>query len=321
MTPPKCVARAGLIAAFLATLLLGGCSSAGQGFALFPTGNYLLDTTKMLRDTAPPQPDLPRELNKSLLSSYLIQPGDGLLVETEALDSPVRFPGDQTVLPDGTIDLGRYGRRVVAGRTIEEIESEVQDLVRAGSDDKTVINVRLINPRSAVYYVLGEVASPGSFPIIGRETILDGILAAGGVSGRASNCNIILSRPTEPHGCRVVLPICYRHITQMADTSTNYQLMPGDRIYVATRTLCEQLAFWKQKQECAFCCGCQVSCPDGHPHLTGAGGPFAPGPHPAAGTIVPNAGGMTPNPETLPAPAPYDLPSATRRQSRMSQRQ
>src|SRR3954462_6805565 len=130
MTPPKCVAMASLVAALLATLLLGGCSSGGQGFALFPTGNYLLDTTKMLRDTAPAQPDLPRELSKSLLSSYLIQPGDGLLVETEALDSPVRFPGDQTVLPDGTIDLGRYGRRVVAGRTIEEIETEVQDLVR-----------------------------------------------------------------------------------------------------------------------------------------------------------------------------------------------
>src|SRR4051812_1986870 len=34
----------------------------------------------------------------------------------------------------------------------------------------------------------------------------------------------------------VVRTICSRHITQMADTSTNYQLMPGDRNYVATRT-------------------------------------------------------------------------------------
>ena len=38
-------------------------------------------------------------------------------------------------------------------------------------------------------------------------------------------------RPTPPRSCRVVLPICYRQITQLGDTSTNYQIKPGDRIY------------------------------------------------------------------------------------------
>ena len=35
-----------------------------------------------------------------------------------------------------------------------------------------------------------------------------------------------------PDGCRVVLPICYDNIVQLGDTSTNYQLAPGDRIFV-----------------------------------------------------------------------------------------
>ena len=73
-----------------------------------------------------------------------------------------------------------------------------------------------------------------------------------------------------PDGCRIVMPICYRHIAQMADTTTNYQLMPGDRIYVATRTLCEQLMFWEDKKSCEFCKACQSGCPDaGHhgPHV------------------------------------------------------
>jgi polysaccharide export outer membrane protein len=251
---------------------ISGCSTtAGQGFTLFPAGNFLLDTTKDLRDAAPPEPDVPRELSKSVLAVYLIEPGDGLLVETEALDSPVRFPTDQTVLPDGTIDLGSYGRRMVTGKSVEQIEDLVQELVRAGGDKKTVVNVRLVQPRSAVYYVLGEVNSPGAFPLVGRETVLDGILAAGGISSRASPCNIVLSRPTQPHGCRVVLPICYRHIAQIGDTSTNYQLMPGDRIYVATRTLWEQLAFWRTTDDCEYCCGCQTACPDGKSRVNDSG--------------------------------------------------
>jgi hypothetical protein len=61
----------------------------------------------------------------------------------------------------------------------------------------------------------------------------------------------------------VTLPICYRQITQLGDTSTNYQLQPGDRIYVGTKTLWEGLAFWKTTSSCARCrCQRQVACPD-----------------------------------------------------------
>ena len=49
----------------------------------------------------------------------------------------------------------------------------------------------------------------GSFALQGRETVLDGIIAAGGLNDKASRNNIILSRPTPPDGCRLVLPICY----------------------------------------------------------------------------------------------------------------
>ncbi|HEY1786194.1 MAG TPA: polysaccharide biosynthesis/export family protein [Pirellulales bacterium] len=297
--------RWGLVLAIQA-LLTGGCASTpGQGFTIFPAGNFLLDTTKCLRDSAPSQPALPRELDKGLLAEYRIQPGDVLLLETESLDSPVRFPGDQTVLPDGMIDLGRYGRRIVAGKTVEQIEQDVQELVRAGGDKETKVNVRLTTMRGAVYYVLGEANSPGAFPLTGRETVLDGILAAGGISSRASTCNILLSRPSDPHGCRVVLPICYRHITQMGDTSTNYQLRPGDRIYIATRTVCEQLAFWQTCKDCKFCCGCQSSCPDGEVHSASA---------PIISSVITDAA-PTPagEPEAIPPPDDWDTAAKLQR--------
>jgi protein involved in polysaccharide export with SLBB domain len=130
---------------------------------------------------------------------------------------------------------------LVAGKTVEQIEEEVQAAVKAKTPDAGPINVRLIGRQSKVYYVLGQVNAPGSFPLQGRETVLDGIVAAGGLNIRASRSNIILSRPTAPDGCRVVLPVCYRQIVQLGDTTTNYQLQPGDRIYVPGQTLCESI--------------------------------------------------------------------------------
>ena len=111
--------------------------------------------------------------------------------------------------------------------------------------------MRLVTRQSKVFYVLGEVNAPGSFPLNGRETVLDAIVAAGGLTDKASRRNIILSRPTHPNGCRVVLPICYREIVQLGDTSTNYQIAPGDRVFVATRTFWEDL--FHSKTECAPC--------------------------------------------------------------------
>ena len=59
-------------------------------------------------------------------------------------------------------------------------------------------------------------------------------------------------------GCRVVLPVCYRQIVQLGDTTTNYQLQPGDRIYVPSQGFCESLT-GNDKKECA-CKGPQTSC-------------------------------------------------------------
>lgn len=247
------VVRVGLL---LLALGAPGCSGS---FTLLPSGDVLLRETKDVRRAVPPSVPAPRELEKTVLPPYLIQPGDTLLVEPATLDSSLRFPADQTVMPDGSIDLGRFGKLVAAGKTVEQVESEATAAVRSVENSADQINVRLVNPESAVYYVLGEVSSPGSFPLVGRETVLDGILSAGGLTDKASLCNIILSRPSLPGGCRTVMPICYRHITQLGDTTTNFQLMPGDRIVVATRTLTESLL--PCLQGCPCCQGPQCACP------------------------------------------------------------
>jgi protein involved in polysaccharide export with SLBB domain len=246
-------------------LLSAGCSATpGRGLTLFPEGHTMIDAAKALRSAYPTPQALPRELDKRPLPPYTVEPGDVLLVQAADLDSPVRLPGDQPVMPDGTINLGRYGRIFVAGKTVDDVEMAVRTFVEAqakNGKDKDVgpITVRVVTRVSKVYYVLGEVNAPGALVLNGRETVLDGILAAGGLTDRASRRNIILSRATKPDGCRVVLPICYREIVQLGDTSTNYQLLSGDRIFVATRTFCEEL--FHSKPECAPCGGPQRACP------------------------------------------------------------
>jgi polysaccharide biosynthesis/export protein len=211
-------------------------------------------------DSSPRAANLPRELARSVLPAHYLQPGDIVVVEPVRLDSDVRLPADQRIMADGTIDLGGYGRVIVAGLTIEDAERLVEQRIIDAGGERTQINVRLIEPQQ-VYYVLGEVNSPGSFPLVGSETVLDAILAAGGLTGRASPCDAMLVRPTPPPSCRVTLPICYRAITQLGDTTTNYQLQPGDRVFVATRTFCEDIAFWRARQTCDRCNKVQCPCP------------------------------------------------------------
>jgi protein involved in polysaccharide export with SLBB domain len=240
-----------------------GCSSSpGSAFGFSPPQHRLTPEAQALRAASVDPSPIPKELAKALHPPFVVEPGDVLLVQPADLDTPIRFPADQPVLPDGTIDLGKYGRPVVAGKTVPAIEAEVQELVKAKEKDAAAVTVRLLNRQSKVYYVLGEVNAPGSFPVNGRETVLDAIIAAGGLTRRASERSIILSRPTPQDGCRVVLPVCYPEIVQLGDTSTNYQLQPGDRVYVASRGLMEDLHL-TNAPKCPPCNRPQVPCPPG----------------------------------------------------------
>lgn len=240
-----------------------GCTSTG---GVFGTGAHkLLNTAEsMALHSANPLP-LPRELSKVVLPDYRVEPGDVLLVEPVDFEASLRLPGDQTVQPDGMIHLGRYGQVPVVGKTIPEIRDVVQRIINEheDSDEKPEIAVRLTEPQSKVYYVLGEVNSPGAYPVIGRETVLDAIVMAGDLTGRANRHKVILSRPGGPNNCRVVLPICYRHIVQLGDTSTNYQIQPGDRIFVASLSIFEEISqtlFQGLGESCPHCASPQRPC-------------------------------------------------------------
>ena len=266
---------------FAASVLIAvsGCSSTGAGKGLFTSNHVLSDNAKSFRLANLGPLQIPRELEKQPLPAYIVEPGDVLLVQPVDLDSPARLPGDQPILPDGTINLGKYGPLLVAGKTVAEVEGMVRAAVLVQTPNAGIISVRLVARVSKVFYVLGEVNAPGAFPLAGRETVLDALMAAGGLTNSASQNNIVLSRPSKPCDCRTVLPVCYDNIVQLGDSTTNYQIAPGDRIYVPSRGFFESI--FGPKHDHSPCCGphtpCRLpafSCPVGCNSGCGAGAEF-----------------------------------------------
>lgn len=264
--------------AFVALLCVSaaGCSTASSLGLPVASGPYkLLGSAAKLRNSAGHPDNIPNETSKSVQVAHRVEPGDVLVVEPADFDSPIRFPSDQTVQADGTIDLGQYGRVPAAGLTLDEIKQRAQTRVAAHFDSRprdvvqasyngsaskqagidTSISVRLLSDESSLVYILGEVNAPGSYPLSGRETVLDAIISAGGLTDRANEHKVILTRPASPNEARQIYPICYQQIVQLGDTSTNYQVKPGDRIYVPSLTLLEDVRQSLQIKErsCPHC--------------------------------------------------------------------
>jgi polysaccharide biosynthesis/export protein len=235
-------------------MLCAGCTTSGSGgIVLFPLPYKLLEETKGLKGAHQNPVVWPRELNKNVTGPAVAEPGD--LLSVSAVDPAMRVPfvGEQPILLDGTIDLAKYGRVVVGYKPLSEIETIINAHLKSNGGRDLAVTVRFARaPESKRVYVLGDVVTPGSYPINGNETVLDAIMLAGGLTRKADERNIILSRPTGVCDCRVVLPICHEEIVQWGDTSTNYQLLPGDRIYVPTLSLCARI-FGRKGQVCPPC--------------------------------------------------------------------
>jgi len=139
-----------------------------------------------------------------------------------------------------------------------QLEKEISDEI-----DKNQVSVRLINWESKKFFVLGEVNSPGSFTFSGNETVLDAIVEAGGLASNANRHQIIVARPTTCDSCRIVMKVCFDQVVQLGDASTNYQIQPGDRIFIPSLTFADDLKKTLRlgcSPRCPRCADCQRAC-------------------------------------------------------------
>jgi protein involved in polysaccharide export with SLBB domain len=143
--------------------------------------------------------------------------------------------GEHLVRPDGQISLGIYGNLRVAGMTLDQVADVVTMHLRNYLNDPEV-RVDVSGYNSKVFYVVTDGGGNGErvdrIPFTGNETVLDAVAQIQGLSDISSK-RVWVARPSPP-GCAgsQVMMVDWRGITQDGLTSTNYQILPGDRIYI-----------------------------------------------------------------------------------------
>jgi polysaccharide biosynthesis/export protein len=144
--------------------------------------------------------------------------------------------GQYLIGPDGTINLRTYGVVHVSGKTVTEIKVALQKHLSQFFDSPEV-SVDVLGYNSKVFYVITDGAGSGDnvrrFPITGNETVLDAVAAVGGLSPLSSK-EVWVARPAPGGvGCEQILPIDYAAMTRGGSAATNYQILPGDRVFIA----------------------------------------------------------------------------------------
>jgi polysaccharide export outer membrane protein len=152
--------------------------------------------------------------------------------------------GEHLVRPDGIISLGLYGSVYVTGMTVPEAKAAIEEHL-SRFIFKPEISVDILAYNSKVFYVITDGGGFGQqvtrLPITGNETVLDAISKVAGLPYQASKHRIWVARPAPAHDCGdgkdQILPVEWNRIVECGQTATNYQILPGDRIYVSADAL------------------------------------------------------------------------------------
>lgn len=111
------------------------------------------------------------------LESYRVGIGD--IIEVRILKPDV-IADRSTVTPGGEISVAYIGSVLVRGKTLTEIQKNIQNRLASGYLKYPVVVVSLIESHSQNFTVSGEVIRPGTYQLQENTTVLKAISIAGG---------------------------------------------------------------------------------------------------------------------------------------------
>ena len=182
-------------------------------------------------------------------NSYKIRNGD--ILRVEVIEDPSL---NRTVLvsPDGRISMPLTGAIRAAGKSIEEIQSQLATGLTASFAARPNVFVaverlaerRPVTPREPApdpvmeIFVMGEVAKPGKVTLAPGATVLQAFAQMGGFTRYAASSRVQLRRPAAD-GTEAVYTLDYKAIEQGTSNAGSTVLAPGDVIVVPQRRLFE----------------------------------------------------------------------------------
>jgi polysaccharide export outer membrane protein len=160
--------------------------------------------------------------------SYIIGAGDNLNIQVWrnpelSMSVPVR--------PDGKIAAPLVDEMVVQGKTSVEVAREVEKQLGKYVRDPivTVIVTSFIGPYSEQIRVVGEAAKPQFLPYKQKMTVLDVMIAVGGLTDFASGNSATILRTAEGNK---QYSVRLKDLIKRGDVSANVEMRPGDILII-----------------------------------------------------------------------------------------
>ncbi len=185
-----------------------------------------------------PKPKAPPEQDSG--DAYVLGPEDSLNVRVVHLDElgDAPYPVDLR----GNVNFPRIGRVHAAGKTVEQLESELTQRYKEYLQDP-VVNVSVAEFHSQPISILGSVKTPGVHQIKGNSTLFEVISEAGGLSDAAGSTITITRKleygplplpdaTTDPSGKYSVADLNIRSVMSARNPAQNIAVKPYDVITV-----------------------------------------------------------------------------------------
>jgi polysaccharide export outer membrane protein len=156
-------------------------------------------------------------------ASYTVGAQDVLVITS--YDQP-DLTGKFTVETDGSFTYPLIGRVSVSGLTLRAVEQRLQEeLIAGGFFKEPQITVSVAQYRSQKIHIVGEVRTPGTYPISGDMRLVEVLALAGSTTPMASGEVVILHESNE--SVRADL-----RDLENGDSSQNARLVNGDTVFV-----------------------------------------------------------------------------------------
>lgn len=172
---------------------------------------------------------IPPELDSQerFTADYRIGPKDLLEISVFGLDE---LNKTVRVSQDGKITLPLLGEVEVEGLTKTEVERKISRLLEAKYLHNPQVTIFIREYQSKRVSVLGAVRNPGPYELLGRQTLLQVISEAGGLTEKAGSDIIIIRQ--HPDGSNTSLKIPIDDLILKGDARLNIPLQPDDIVNI-----------------------------------------------------------------------------------------